>query len=773
MLLAATASVATAQSTFKPLRPPALPLAVRSPYMNTWQQAGSDGGNGGYLAGEWPTFWAGQITGWSGFIRVDNVSYTWFGAADQNNLYADQTGYEYTSTKSIFTMNAAGLVDMTITFTSPVVPDDLLRASLPYTHMNVDVKSADGQQHNVQLYTDITAEWVSGDRSATAQWDYDVIQGASQPKANTPTTTQAPTTTFPDGPFGTETIYKGVDGVDHPFRPSQVSSNPHFRPTNFFPPGSAHPTGSANEHHKRQASGGIAYHEVYRQQQLNFSETNQQADWGQWYYATANVAGLTHQSGSDVNVRNQFLNNGVLANTEDTNYRAISDAYPVFGYAISLGQIGTSTVSTLFQLSLHQHDCIQFEGASGNQSLPCMWTSYFDTNTAAVDFFYNDYAKGSSLASIFDDKVKSDSVAAGGDDYSALTALAARQAFGALEFTNTPDAPYVFLKEISSDGNIQTVDVIFPFHPMAIYLNPSMLKYMLDPLFINQEAGFWPYAFSIHDLGTSFPNATGHNDGNAEQQPLEECGNMIIMTLAYAQRTNDNAYLSQHYGILKQWVEYLVEEALIPDSQISTDDFAGALVNQTNLALKGIIGIEAMAQIANRTGHPDDGANYTAIAHNYICQWEKLGVNYNTTYPRATLNYGNLTSHGLLYNLYADTELGLGLVPRNIYDIQSNFYPTVFNQYGPPLDTRHTYTKADWELWCAAIASTSTMTQFIDTVAKWLNETPTNFAFTDWYETITGDYPSAGMFIARPAVGGMYSLLALEGAPTSGYVTPS
>jgi len=37
---------------------------------------------------------------------------------------------------------------------------------------------------------------------------------------------------------------------------------------------------------------------------------------------------------------------------------------------------------------------------------------------------------------------------------------------------------------------------------------------MLDPLFINQEAGYWPYMFSIHDLGSSFPNATGHNDGN-------------------------------------------------------------------------------------------------------------------------------------------------------------------------------------------------------------------------------------------------------------------
>ena len=45
------------QSTFSPARPPALPLAVKSPYLSTWLAAGSDGGNGGYLPGEWPTFW--------------------------------------------------------------------------------------------------------------------------------------------------------------------------------------------------------------------------------------------------------------------------------------------------------------------------------------------------------------------------------------------------------------------------------------------------------------------------------------------------------------------------------------------------------------------------------------------------------------------------------------------------------------------------------------------------------------------------------------------
>ena len=312
--------------------------------------------------------------------------------------------------------------------------------------------------------------------------------------------------------------------------------------------------------------------------------------------------------------------------------------------------------------------------------------------------FYNDYASCGSATSSFDDQVASDSKSAGGDDYVSLTSLAVRQAFGALEYTNSPETPWIFLKEISSDGNIQTVDVIFPFHPIIIYTNATLLRYILDPLFINQEAGYWPYQFSIHDLGSAFPNATGHNDGNDEMQPLEECGDMLIMTLAYAQRVDDNAYLAQHYDILKQWNNYLVNDSLIPANQISTDDFAGSLANQTNLAIKGIVAIEAMAQIANRTGHVEDGQNFTKIAHDYVQKWMGLAIAQpegNLTKPHTTLAYGMNDTWGLLYNLFGDKELGLDLVPQSVYDMQSNFYPTVFNEYGVPLDTRHTYTKGE------------------------------------------------------------------------------
>ena len=404
---------------------------------------------------------------------------------------------------------------------------------------------------------------------------------------------------------------------------------------------------------------------------------------------------MTYQSGSDSAVRTAFTANGVLANTKDTNFRAIDDHYPTFGFAVDLSSVGAAEVSVLFTLGLTQETAIQFDGADGNVGLPSLWTSYHSTELDALTFFHNDYATAAQRADGFDDQVASDSNAAGGADYVTLNSLAARQAFAGTQLVGTPDTPYLFLKEISSDGNVNTVDVIFPTHPIFLYTNPTLLKLLLDPLFINQEAGQYPNMYSMHDLGSHYPNATGHPDGKDERQPLEECGNMLIMTLAYAQRASDTAYLNQHYAILDQWTQYLIEEALIPANQISTDDFAGSLANQTNLALKGIIGIEAMAVIANLTGKTDTAENYTRIAHDYISEWQTLGMAANADPPHITLAYGMDETHGLLYNLYGDRELSLNLVPQSVYDIQSNFYPTIAEQYGVPLDTRHDYAKSE------------------------------------------------------------------------------
>lgn len=204
----------------------------------------------------------------------------------------------------------------------------------------------------------------------------------------------------------------------------------------------------------------------------------------------------------------------------------------------------------------------------------------------------------------------------------------------------------MFLKEISSNGNSQTVDVLFPAIPIYLYTNPTLLKLVLDPLYENQESGHWPHTYAIHDLGTHYPQIIGHPDGNAEEMPVEECGNMIIATLAYSQKTSDTAYLQAHYPIMKQWTGYLVQDSLIPAHQLSTDDFQGPLENQTNLALKGIIAIGAMGKIAETLGQVDDAKNFTAISKDYITKWLDFAMTYNGGLPHTNLAYQDPTSHG-------------------------------------------------------------------------------------------------------------------------------
>ncbi|KAK6951258.1 hypothetical protein Daesc_007789 [Daldinia eschscholtzii] len=675
-------SLADAASSFSPARPPAIPLAVKSPYLNSWLNVGSDGGNGGYLAGEWPKFWSQQNTGWAGFIRVDGKAYNWLGAPPGADV-VDQTEFSYTSTRSTFVMNVDGKVEMNITFLSPVTPSDLKRQSLVFSYLDVGVHSLDGASHDVQLYADVSAEWASGDLNAIIEWDY-----------------------------------KSADGV--------------------------------------------VYHQFERQNQAAISETNQQANWGTWYWSTKDEDNLSWQIGADTDVRGAFIDKGVLPNTKDANFRAVQDRWPVFGFASDLGSVGSSTVSTLYTLGMTQEGAINLLGEGSDlTTYPALWQSYFDSAVDALTFFYNDYDEVAKLSTDLDNTVASDSLAAAGQNYLTLTSLSVRQTFGALQFTGTDSDPLVFLKEISSNSDIQTVDVIFPAIPLILYTNPSLLDYLLKPLFLNQENGHYPNTNAIHDLGT-FPVARGYPKGDDELMPLEECGNMIIMVLAYAQRTDDDDYLAQHYPILKQWAGYLVDEALIPADQISTDDFAGSLANQTNLGLKGIIGLRAMAEISERTGNDDDAKSFGDTATSYIEQWQGFGLNTAANPPHATLSYGDDDSHGLLYNLYANSLLGFDdFVPKSVYDMQSNFYPTVALKYGVPLDTRHTYTKTDWMLWAAATSSQETRDTIIGLVADWINVTPTNKPLTDLYDAATGDYPGGLQFTARPVAGGHFALLAL------------
>ncbi len=497
-------------------------------------------------------------------------------------------------------------------------------------------------------------------------------------------------------------------------------------------------------------------------------EHGDQASWGSLVFGAASGAGLTWQAGQDTVVRAAFASGGTLGNTSDSGQpRAIDDRWPVLALSRNLGTVsGAGPAAFRISLGHVRTPAVSYLGTD----LDPWWTHYFASWTAMLDWFDGDYPAALSAADSLDAKIHDDaSAAAGGgttgDHYAAVCALAVRQAIGGTELVDRGGTAWAFLKEISSDGNVSTIDVTYPAFPAYLYLAPSYLQLLLAPVLDYAEHGGWPKQFAEHDLGSGYPNATGHNDGNEEDMPVEESANMLIMTAAVVQRlaaAQASSFATAHYPILRQWAEYLVGNALDPGLQNQTDDFTGFIAHSVNLALKGIIGIGAMSLIAKAAGNTADAAHYLSVARGYISQWVSMGQDSSGRHMK--LAYDQDGTWSLKYNGFPDRLLGLNLVPTGIAEQEANWYQSQSGTYGVLLDPRNDYTKTDWEMWTAAWLADHTTTRdtLVNGVYGFAHTTGQRVPFSDWYVVASGAQRG---FADRPVIGGVLALLLPAGAP--------
>jgi hypothetical protein len=530
--------------------------------------------------------------------------------------------------------------------------------------------------------------------------------------------------------------------------------------------------------------GQMLIESITPQSPTEFAEVNDYPKWGTAFIATAASDAVTSAIGADIAVRAQGAA-GKLDGSLDTNMpRAINDNWPVLGLSFDLGQVAASaTPPVTLLVGAARDNAITWQ----KQPVPALWRSYWATWQAMLADEYDDTAGAVSRAAALDQQIVSDALAAGGEHYAALCMLGLRQAFGGTELVGTVDKPWLMLKEISSDGNMSTVDVVYPASPAFLYTSPLLLKLMLDPLLEYAEGGLWPKTFAEHDLGASYPNGDGHNDGGGENMEVEETANMLLMMAAYAQRASladGKAFASSHYKIAKQWADYLVKNTLDPACQNQTDDFTGHICHSVNLALKGIIAVGAMSVLAGIDGNTADQTSYLAQAQGFISQWATMGQNaaqshMALTYTDATFPSGvpldpgnpndtadraaaaqklnNGLGWSLKYNALYDGVLGLNLIPKQILTEESNWYATLTGQYGIVLDPRHGYTKSDWEIFVAAsIDDTTERQKLIDGVYNYATSTPQRVPFSDLYNVADG---TQNGFSARPVQGGMFALL--------------
>jgi len=410
------------------------------------------------------------------------------------------------------------------------------------------------------------------------------------------------------------------------------------------------------------------------------------------------------------------------------------------------------------------------------------WTKEYATILDAIAAAFEDKEEVCSRAAKLDQDIEEKAAKIGGENYTFLCNMSFRHAIAAHKLITDEEGNVIFLsKENDSNGCIGTVDVSYPSVPLFLLYDTEYVKGMMRPVFQFASMDVWEFDFAPHDVGR-YPYAWGQVYGlNPEysntaysgaqgsvyppfymypagcgvlglrnQMPVEECGNMLVMTAVVCGLDGNAEFARPYFDILKKWNQYLLEYGADPGEQLCTDDFAGHLNHNVNLSVKAIMGIEAYARIAEQLGEKEEANKYHTKAKEMAQDWEKrayAGDHY-------ALVFDNKDTWSLKYNLVWDKFWGSKLFSDEVYEKELAYYERKTNPYGTPLDSRSAYTKSDWILWCAAMASDKEQAKkLIDPVANYLENTVSRVPFSDWYYTDSSKYVH---FIARSVQGGIF-----------------
>ena len=473
-------------------------------------------------------------------------------------------------------------------------------------------------------------------------------------------------------------------------------------------------------------------------------------DWGAFYIAAPGATG--DAMASDHACRDSFTSTGKLPDSDDMRLpRRVSDDWPVLAVVYDLGKVGGEAVTRHAMLAYDEIFAIELM----QRRLRPYWRRGDMGVRSLLDAAEKDFPSLIGKCAAFDKELTADLTKVGGEQYAQMCALAYRQCIAGCGFAADFDGTLlVFPKENTSNGCISTVDVIYPGSPLFILLSPEMMKAQLTPVMDYAKSARWKWPFAPHDLGT-YPLANGQVYGGGErtednQMPVEETGNMILMTAAVSKIEGNADYALKYWPLLTKWAEYLREKGLDPENQLCTDDFTGHLAHNANLSVKAILALGAYGMLCDKAGKKEDAKAYRQTARDMAAKWVQLADDGD----HSRLAFDKPGTWSQKYNLVWDRILGLGIFPPDVARNEIALYKTKLNQFGLPLDSRATLTKTDWLLWSSTLAdSQKDFEALIGPTYDYLDRTPKRIPMTDLYQT---DALDSGWLHSRPVIGGLF-----------------
>ena len=488
-----------------------------------------------------------------------------------------------------------------------------------------------------------------------------------------------------------------------------------------------------------------------------------QALWGTVVLAAGNSSNADVQSANGVTstIRDLFASSGTLASAGG-NFLA--------GDIVALTQAISSNSNATFVIGYVRDSAINYLG----QPQTHYYRSVYNDTLSAVQAFMLDYSVLSDAAQQLERSLTNDANAIGGTNYSTIIKLSLRQAYGTCDVTIPQDtldtnSSMVFMKDISGSGAIQNVEIIYSMFPVLYVLNPDWIGLMLEPILQYLLSGEYRLPFFLHHLGL-YPNALGPS-ANDPQFPVEESGNALILSYAYATLTGDKAWVAKYTPLLQKYaVDYLFANGLNQTAQPSSDAISGPVANQTNLALKAAVALNAFGKMTGMTNYSTVGLSFANSLYNDGLATDANKTHFTFQYSTDGANTPNSANSTWIqtYNLFPDALFNLSTFPQEAFGMQSNYYPTLFSQpahtYGVPVYSEVTWARTDWAHWVGAIASNDTRDLFVNEVYSFLNESSAfnQEPLSDRYNVTGSGPPEFYVHRARPVVGAHFALLAEE-----------